>query len=319
MAEIETIDEHRYMLRSAAPLNAASVRKEFQGALICVKYRDGVCGYGCLHPWPELGDAPLNEQLALMKSGGSTPIVASALACARADGEARSEQKSLFDGLVVPRSHATLPMDEAAFEQGVLAGFDRVKVKMGRDIKSESHFVWRMAERYPALRWRMDFNGTCSGEVIDDFLAACDRSFLEKIDFLEDAYQISTAGDSSVFQAVDREVESRLEEFEVAVLKPAVNAMPPLLQRAQSAGKRVVITSYMDHPLGQSFSAWMAAVAMRDYPELVDVCGLITHGLFEADVFTESLGVASPAFQPASGTGLGFDVFLESLPWKVCC
>ena len=311
------IEIHRYVLRSAAPLNATSVRLEFHGALIRVSMDGGGWGYGCVHPWPELGDAELEDQLLLLKSGRSSPIVNAALKCAAADGQARIEGRSLFDGLNVPRSHATLPMNELAFEQAVAAGFDRVKVKMGRDLEAELAFVRRMAERYPDLRWRMDFNGTCSGEELDDFVKSCGESLLKRVDFFEDARFVGEG--CGVVQAVDREVESDLEQFDMAVLKPAVNEMEPLLQRAKSAGKRVVVTSYMDHPLGQSYAAWQAAVALRDYPELLDVCGLMTHGLFESDVFTESLGAVTPQFTPALGAGLGFDPFLESLSWKPFC
>jgi len=311
-----TIYVHRYVLRSAAPLNAASVRQEFQGALIRVVGGSGDSGYGCVHPWPELGDAAVDEQLAMLKSGQSSPILASALTCAQADGDARREGRSLFDGVDVPRSHATLLMDEVAFERAVYAGFDRVKVKMGRDLKGESEFVRRMAEVYPALRWRMDFNGTCSQEEIASFVEVCDERFLERIDFFEDGCCSSSR---KIAQAVDREVETQLEQCDVAVVKPAVNEVSPLLQRAQIAGKRVVVTSYMDHPLGQSFAAWQAALARRDYLGLVDACGLITHGLFESDVFTESLGPPSPNFHPAAGTGLGFDSLLEALPWTRLC
>ncbi|WP_395734421.1 hypothetical protein [Prosthecobacter sp.] len=49
---------HEYLLRSGVALNAVSMRRVFAGALICV---DG--GYGCVHPWPEFGDAPVEEQL----------------------------------------------------------------------------------------------------------------------------------------------------------------------------------------------------------------------------------------------------------------
>ena len=44
--------------------------------------------------------------------------------------------------------------------------------------------------------------------------------------------------------------------------------------------------------------------------------GLQTHGLFEADQFTERLGVAGPTFTAPGGAGLGFDDLLEKLPWK---
>ena len=43
-----------YRLRSRGFLNSLSNRRGFFGALIRVGE-----GYGCIHPWPELGDPPL--------------------------------------------------------------------------------------------------------------------------------------------------------------------------------------------------------------------------------------------------------------------
>ena len=46
--------------------------------------------------------------------------------------------------------------------------------------------------------------------------------------------------------------------------------------------QRVVLTSYMDHPLGQTFAAWEAARLGLQFPGLVGVCGLQTHHLVRA-------------------------------------
>jgi len=85
-------------------------------------------------------------------------------------------------------------------------------------------------------------------------------------------------------------------------VKPAVNEMVQ--------GERVVVTSYMDHPLGQVFAAWEAARA-----GVTEVCGLQTHGLFTANGFTEALGQVRPEFGVPEGAGLGFGDLLEELPW----
>ena len=297
-------------------MNAKSVRLEHQGALIRVHG-----GYGCLHPWPELGDGTLDQQLELLASGEGSPLIRAAMTCAQADGQARREGRSLFDGLTIPQSHATLPMDELAFEAAVAAGFDRVKVKMGRNLIQESEFVRHMTEVYPDLRWRLDFNNTQPIFEVAKLVDSWEESLLQKIDFLEDAYVVGDTIEPlshlrSIPHAVDRNVAHPPADFPFWVLKPAVNDMPITLAAASSQQKRVVITSYMDHPLGQSFAAWQAALATEQFPELIGVCGLITHGLFEQDAFTEALGEPSPNFNAAEGSGLGFDDLLENLPWK---
>ena len=80
-------------------------------------------------------------------------------------------------------------------------------------------------------------------------------------------------------------------------------------------GQAVVMTSYMDHPLGQAFAAWEAARTELLFPGLVRICGLQTHHLFEKDAFVEALGGWKPDFKVPGGTGLGFDDELALLTW----
>lgn len=311
------IDICRYTLMSPGALNASSTRHRHDGALIRVGG-----GYGCMHPWPELGDVPLEKLFQILKDGGSTPTIRTALYCARVDGEARAEGRSLFDGVEVPRSHATLMMDEADFEQAVDSGFSMVKVKMGRDLGMERAFVLAQAEKFPQLRWRIDFNNLLGRGGIEQVLESLPAGFLEKIDFIEDP----CVYDSQCWKAlrtrygvplaVDRDVELAENNYSVAILKPAVHVVQPVLERCHIGGARAVVTSYMDHPLGQCYAAWRAAGAAREFPGMIDTCGLMTHGLFEPDAFTERLGLVRPQFSPPGGTGLGFDDLLETLPWQ---
>ena len=315
------ISIHQYTLVSKGSLNAKSDRSEHRGALIRLDH-EGVFGFGCIHPWPELGDEGLDESLAMLAEGKHTVLSSRALQCAKADAAARGDGVSLFAGLVVPRSHATLMMDEASFQAAVDAGFSTVKVKVGRDLALEAQFILQQAKRFPELMWRLDFNGSLNAEAVESLLAALGEEVCDKIDFLEDAFLpgitpwVDALGPYDVPMAVDREVEDACGGYGVAVIKPAVNVPWPLLERLDLEGKRAVITSYMDHPLGQSFAAWEAARALQSFPNVVDTCGLITHGLFVPDDFTLALGEPSPYFSPASGTGLGFDELLQSLPWK---
>ena len=286
----------------------------------------GEVGYGCIHPWPELGDRDLDETLRLLTQEEQTPLSARALACALVDQKARSEMRSLFEGLTVPRSHATLMMDATDFQTAVERGFEIVKVKVGRDCPAEIDFIRAQSARFPELQWRLDFNGSQSLDSVEIFLRDLGEDVRDKIDFIEDAYLPNTSpwvnglgpmGPYGTPMAVDREIEDVSIEsgFGVAIIKPAVNDVMLILKMAQDEHKRVVFTSYMDHPLGQCFAAWEAASAMKAYPDLVDTCGLVTHGLFEPNAFTERLGKPEPEFYPPAGTGLGFDDLLGDLPW----
>ena len=312
---------HPYTLVSNTALNAQSQRYEHHGVLIRTSDEHGH-GYGCIHPWPELGDAGLEQTLSMLAEGELTPLSQRALYCAGADAEARRQGISLFKDLVVPRSHATLTMGEKALSTAVDAGFDKVKLKVGRNVAEEANFICTQAGRYPDLLWRLDFNHALDYQGVNAFLSSLGEEVRDKIDFIEDAYSggespwVDALGPFGVPMAVDREVEDACGGFAVAVVKPAANESLPIMKSALEGSRRVVFTSYMDHPLGQCFAAWEAARAYRDFPDLIDTCGLVTHALFEPDAFSQALGLPGPDFHPPSGTGLGFDVLLENLSWK---
>ncbi len=99
---------------------------------------------------------------------------------------------------------------------------------------------------------------------------------------------------------------------DVFVVKPAREHA----NRFREAGRPVVVTTCMDHPLGQCFAAVEAGWLHADRVSRVLSCGLQTHDLFERDAFTERLGPVGPDFRSPGGTGLGFDDLLERLPWK---
>ena len=295
----------KYKLQTAGALNAQTDRSVYEGVLV----REGA-GFGCLHSWPELGDPTLEECLVDLAGERGLALVRRTMACVEADGIAREAGKSLFEGLEVPRSHATLPvLNPEILGEAVSRGFDQVKVKAGRDVGGELREVRRMMKEFPGLGWRIDFNerGTLK-ELLDEFENWSEE---EKggINFLEDPVSYwggdwaMLGAETGMVLANDRHVEEDRGDSEVLIVKPAVNGM--------LNGERVVVTSYMDHPLGQAFAAWEAARA-----GVTEVCGLQTHGLFAANGFTEALGRVRPGFGVPEGAGLGFGDLLEGLPWS---
>jgi len=77
-----------------------------------------------------------------------------------------------------------------------------------------------------------------------------------------------------------------------------------------------VVTSYMDHALGQMYAAYECA-RLRQFDPRADMFhGLATHTLFERDPFFEQLSLSGGRLSAVEGTGLGFDDLLEGLPWK---
>ena len=297
---MEPIYLHHYKLKTRRPLNSRSERCEISGVLL----RQGD-GFGCLQPWPELGDETLEEQLERLSLGEPSAMVQRALECCAVDGEARRAGISIFAGLSVPQSHATLVEfpNLSDLDALVAGGFEAVKIKIStRELTKLS--AWKSVP----LKIRLDANGTLMPEEFLRGMQALTDDVREAIDFVEDpcAYDAEVwnflRGRSGVELALDR--GSGELGYGVRVWKPAVFSKP-------TGSGRLVVTSNMDHALGQMFAAYEAAVYGTG-----EVCGLLTHGLFEENEFFAAVQSKGPQLLPPSGTGLGFDALLEGLPWK---
>ncbi len=274
----------RYTLQPRRPLSPIAGASPRQGALL----RDGG-GFADIHPWPELGDAPLDEQLRMLARGETTPLTRRSLEMARIDGAARARRASLFDGLTIPASHWPGADPPPQFDTAKLKGLETIP---------------------PRVRLRIDFNRSLSPEA---FLMIAEGLPAERVDFIEDPCEY----DASVWAALRQQTGLRLaldrpsecgglippSAVDVLVVKPAIEEVPP-------DGREIVITSYMDHPVGQFCAAYFAAKSGASR------CGLFTHVLFEPDEFIERIRADGARLLPPDGTGVGFDDLLERLPWK---
>ena len=311
---------HEYLLRSGVELNAVSKRREFAGALICVNR-----GYGCVHPWPEFGDAPVQEQLRLLSQGVTTPVTAMALRCAEIDGAARRAGVSLFDGLEIPCSHYSWSFatdTEVQMERVLAEGWPAIKAKGFANYGETTQFLEGCAKRFEAqgVRLRVDFNGVLDRPTFEKFMETLPLCVRKALDFVEDPVPYDAAAWEATRQrwgvklALDKGWKDGTQGFDAVVVKPArrdwrivaqTHPQPPL-----------VLTSAMDHALGQMFAAYEAAVA-RSEGQALDFCGLCTEHLFEKDAFFERVtSCGGHLSADRSGGGLGFGEVLEALPWR---
>jgi O-succinylbenzoate synthase len=302
------VDYWKYELTPKRRLSAIAADGPRRGALLRIGG-----GFADIHPWPELGDAPLDEQLAILARGETTSLTRASLRFAAIDAAARVEGRSLFDGLIIPPSHWP-----GADPPG---GFDTVKLKS--------------VERIPEhVRVRIDFNATLTAEEFVQIAANLPR---ERIDFIEDPCPYDAAvwtelrARTGLRLALDRggaagqrqeclchtpdsEEELKMwhrhsclcpvEGADVLVIKPAIEEIP-------LTGSELIVTSYMDHPIGQLCAAYAAATA-----GITTTCGLITHVLYEPDPFIERMRIDGIRLVAPGGTGWGFDDLLERLPWR---
>jgi len=299
------IEFWRYALTPKRRLSAVAADGVRQGALIRVNG-----GVADVHPWPELGDLPLDDQLARFARGETTPLTQASLAFASIDAAARRDGRNLFDGLTIPPSHWPGPDPPPAFETVKLKSIDVIPDR---------------------VRLRIDFNATLTAEEFVNVAATLPR---ERIDFIEDPCPYDAAvwrelrSKTGLRLALDRAPSSSqhrqeclchtssdpmwhrhsclcsANSYDVLILKPALEEIP-------CTDAELVVTSYMDHPIGQLCAAYAAATA-----NITSTCGLITHVLFENDPFIERMRVDGTHLVPPEGNGWGFDDLLEKLPWQ---
>ena len=304
-----------YTLTARAALNARHPSAAVQGLLL-----HAAGGYACFQPWESLGDEPISRHFRLYHEGKVTPLLASALAAAAVDGAARREGRSLFDGLVIPESHATLtepvtPESAAAWRE---RGFSTLKVKLGPEWREKMPGIEAAAAAWPDFVWRFDFNESVSADEFFLWSKSLGANLRKQTDVVEDPCPFAPCdwGDleeaTGLRLALDRRVDAPGADGFVLVCKPARDDAGAMLDRARRDGKRIIVTSNMDHAFGVAWAAYWAA---RFEAEgcLHGPAGLATTFLFEPDPFADRLAPVGCRLRAPAGTGLGFDDLLDGL------
>ena len=309
---------HHYTLTCPAPLGRARgpVR---HGALLRVETAGGAFGYADIHPWEELGDLPLAEQLAKLSRGEITDLTRASLAFAALDGAARAEGRSLWEGLVVPPSHFLLPgaaeSMPGALEAALGEGFTRFKLKVGGEREADERLLLSLADILADAggRLRLDWNERLTAA---EFAARFARlqDLLPLLDFVEDpcpfdpqTWQELSRQTGAEF-ALDRAADTHAGQFAGTLIHKPARFGPEL---PRTSARRVVVTSYLDHPLGQLGAAWVAA-RLRT----TETHGLVSHRAYARNAFSDTLGWDSPHLTLPGGTGFGFDSELAALDWN---
>jgi len=277
-----------------------------EGALLRFQFDDELVGYADCHPWPELGDAPLKKQLQLIKNYQTTSLTQRSLTFARLDAEARARNDSLFAGLKIPPSHLTIPSLERWKAIAVDRCVSLLKVKLGANLPDEVLLLYQLLEAYPWIRVRLDFNHQLTRNAFEKFL---EKGIMNRIDFYEDPFPYEERAWKEVQEqygvrlAYDRGTEQpKRSSAAIRIIKPAIQEVP--------SAEHFVVTSYLDHPIGQLAAAYVAALTTQE------TCGLLTHLVYEKNAFSERLRVNETILvPPTGGTGFGFDNLLLRVSW----
>lgn len=318
----------RYELEGVGSLNRHTPNLVHSGALLQVTFDDGKVGYADCHPWPELGDLNLDLQLKFLAEGIPTQLVERSMSFASHDALMRSQGRHCLEGTEIPMSNALMTdiglVDEKVVEGLLREGYQRLKLKMGKNLAVEESVLIRILQALQGskLLIRLDFNGSLNAAEFESFLMKMEP-YLAQFDYFEDpcpfnlgiwkrlkkVYGIALAADRSAIRALGFP-----ESTDYLVLKPAIED-PMIYAEASTSGQTCIITSYMDHPLGQVSAAYAAAT----FTGPLGICGLLTHKVYKDNPFSSLLRVNEGRLVLPAGTGFGFDDLLEALPWTPLC
>ena len=309
------------------------------GALLRVEFPDQSVGYADLHPWTELGDEPLPDQLKSLASGHPFSLASVALEHARRDSIFRSQGRSAWSAPITIENHflltdldSDLKFQLSTLDQAVENGFRVFKFKMGRDLARELGCLETLCSHLPsATKFRLDFNGTATLESIAILWKNLSTTLKPRIDFLEDPVKWSIdswkqllSSNSGLSLAVDRDVSSALRDlqefdveeipFQTLIVKPALLDWLAPTRWASQRQRELCFTSYLDHPLGQAAALYASTEAQTDGRQ-IGVCGLASHLAYRPHAFSAALQMNGNRLQAPEGTGFGFDDLLRTQTW----
>lgn len=309
-----------YQLKFSNNFGTLGERETREGALLKIIFEDGLIGYCDCHPWVELGDQSLQEQLAALSHPEQTPLLRCSFRFARIDAKGRRDRRSVFEELSIPPSHQLISLDVSP-ETCIAEGITHFKLKVGLKPESEIPTLHSWIEKWPTIKLRLDFNEKLARLDFLDYWRSFSPELKRRIDFVEDPYSYDGAlwtkdqQHLGVCYAADRAAIQAAQEPDSArylVHKPAVEETI----RPGHKNTRLVVTSYIDHPFGQMCAAYAAAKLKVLYPKQVDFCGLLTHKCYQSTPFVDAISASGAMLSPPNGTGFGFNHLLEELPWQ---
>lgn len=259
-----------------------------------ISFADGSHGYADCHPWIEYGDLPLHEQLISLKNDHLTPLLKRSVYYAGIEAKARKTGTSVFENLALPKSHLQVKLGDDS-------SYPLQKVKLKAD-QVETFLNWAN----PSILWRLDFNCSFTASECEEFL---EKACHLQLDFIEDPFPYNSSDWVRLQLQFGVDFAEDFEEgveAQVAVCKPAVRMIP-------KSDKRRIVTSYLDHPIGQLSALYTAATDAQLNKE---AGGFLSHTLYESNAFSDRLKIEYEKLIPPSGIGWGFDRELEELEWK---
>lgn len=323
------ISYHQYELLPLMNLNLFVKTSPRQGCLLKVDWENGHIGYADLHPWTELGDLPLDQQISGLRQGRLSSQIEQSIYLAKKDAIARKKKLSLFDQL--PRVKNNFLISDYTqtkmtdIDQIYSRGFNTLKIKVGRDIVEDIKYVAKILSSGNFLV-RLDFNNLSNWQYFERMMTELTQTHRSRIDYAEDPFPYDHIAYQEARKfcavAVDREfskVEFSTEQknpVDCIVLKPAIQDVEQVIAVGLKHRIPIAVTSYMDHSVGVAHAICIAGEWKRKHDWLITQAGCLTSRFYQADDFSKQISIQGPYIQNIAGTGIGFDEELNMLEWS---
>jgi O-succinylbenzoate synthase len=306
-----------------------------EGVLIRVEHDDKSIGYADVHPWTELGDEPLALQLQKLANFETTDLTQRSLELATIDADARKTGMSLFHDLHVPESHFLITDLKKGFQtelqRALDDGFSTLKIKVGRSLSSlieDRTVLEHSVSTLQNFKIRFDFNSQRSHVEVQEWIQGLSPALRQAIEFIEDpctwnlgawASLRETAnvplaldqGSENIYSTAGAETDPIAQLLSDVIVKPAVQD-PSMIE---NMALKYVVTSYLDHPIGQMGAALEAGYLAEKMK--VGVCGLLSHTSYEMNSYSEAFPSKGPTLTPRlNEAGIGFTDLLEKENWQ---
>jgi len=287
-----------YSLIKKNKVNALDRSATQSGSLIRICESETVWGVADLCPWPELGDLPLEKEIA--QKG---PLFERALQLAAEDLQARREKKSLLQDRWVDNNILVTDYSTFDFNQPYLNGHT-LKIKGDKQL-------FRLIEVLHAapksLVFRIDFNSVLGRDEFQIFLDHISPQV--QIEYIEDP-----CGYDEVLWKKWNQIIPIAVDFVAAEDHYSVRVIKPAREKVKS-DQKTVITSSMDHPVGVAHALRVAQKNTENK------AGLLTLDLYETTVFQSYFSYRNESEinfheKALNDFGIGMTADLLSLPWR---
>lgn len=288
---------HYYALKRKVKPNAlTSAAADQKGVLIKIQDENGNEGFADLCPWPSLGDATLDEELA-----SQGPLFQHAMNLANHDLHARKEKIVLVSES--PIKNNILISDFRDLKGDFDYSDVTVKIKGNEHVSDFAKFLVENISRFKKIR--IDFNNCISEFSFSEFINLLNEDVLAKIEYVEDPFLFNRdqwSQHSAKVRLVLDWKQTEDQNWPIRIWKPSRETKMSCLDFS--------MTSSMEHPVGLVHGLHFA----QRFPEKTH--GFLTNSVYEDNEFTKDFTVdKDQLIYKSDGYGIGFTTLLNKINW----